>query len=128
MEVLIVLGVLGILLALSAPALTGYIQRLRFQEGVRAFSENLLRARDTATSRSLTVRVSASGSQLTWYDEEGNSVLGSTTLPNNTRLAAEHDSVLISGRGLPLGQTAFSLTDGTRTASVWLLPTGAILR
>src|SRR5690554_8074375 len=67
-EILIVLGILGILLALAAPSLGGYIQRLRFNESARTFSEALLQARDTATRNSMGVRVVAASDAITWFD------------------------------------------------------------
>lgn len=126
-EMLIVLGVLGIMFAFAAPSLNGYLQQLRFREGVRTFSEHLLQARDTASKDSLTVRVHASGAELTWYDADSDALLGRTELPNNTALESSV-TVLLSGRGLPLQQARFDLSDGHRSSSVWLLPTGAILR
>ena len=126
-EILIVLGILGILLALAAPNLSGYIQRLRFQESVRTFSESLLQARDTATRSSIGVRVVASNDSITWFDHDANVQLGRATLPNGVTLV-EAATVQLSGRGLPLAQAEFQLSNDRHSGSVWLLPTGAILR
>ncbi len=124
-EVLIVIGILGILIAIAAPNLTGYIQQLRFNEGVRTFSESLLQARDSATRSSLTVRFVATGDTVRWFD--GDVQLGSARLPNGTAVEGT-TTVELSGRGLPMGQTQFQLSDANHTGNVWLLPTGAILR
>lgn len=126
-EILIVIGILGILLAIAAPNLTGYVQQLRFNEGVRTFSESLLQARDSATRGSLAVRFVADGDAVRWFDEVSDVQLGSASLPNGT-VVESTTTVSLSGRGLPIGQTEFRLSDANHTGSVWLLPTGAILR
>ena len=126
-EMLIIIGILGILLAIAAPNLTGYVQQLRFNEGVRTFSESLLQARDSATRSSIGVRFVASGDTVRWYDEVSAVQLGSALLPNGTVVEAP-TTVELSGRGLPIGQTEFQLSDANHSGSVWLLPTGAILR
>ncbi len=128
-EILLILAVLGILLAIAAPNLNAYLQHLRFQEGVRTLSENVLSARDTATSQSIAVRIQAAGDQLTWRDAATGTQLGRITLPHGVTVV-NSVSVDLSGRGLPPGQTIFAMasSDGSRTSDVYLLPTGAILR
>lgn len=126
-EILLILAILGILMALAFPGLSAYIQQLRFQEGVRTFSESLLRARDTATNTSAAVRFEANGGTITWVDVVAGNTLGSASLPNGVTVAS-NVQVVLSGRGLPPGQVQFPLTNGTLETTVWLLPTGAILR
>lgn len=126
-EVLIILAILGILLALAAPNLLGYVQRLRFQEGLRTFSESVVQARDTATRGSLAVRLEADGEQVSWFDDAAGLRLGQVRLPHGTELVTPV-TVLISGRGLPLNQVEFDLADDRHSGTVWLLPTGAVLR
>ncbi len=126
-EILIVLGILGILLALAAPSLGGYIQRLRFNESARTFSEALLQARDTATRNSMAVRVVAADGAITWFDQAEGSQLGRAALPNEVQVE-ESVTVNFSGRGLPLAQAEFRLANNRHSGSIWLLPTGAILR
>lgn len=126
-EILIVLGILAVLLAIAAPNLMGYVQRLRFQEGVRTFSESVLQARDTATRGSLAVRLEAGGGSVSWFDHAAGVQLGQVSLPHGTEVA-ESVTVVLSGRGLPLAQAEFELRDERHDARVWLLPTGAILR
>src|SRR5690554_5970194 len=116
-EILIVLGILGILLALAAPNLTSYVQRLRFNESIRTFSESLLRARDTATRGSMAVEVVASGDSLTWTDVSAGSQLGTTTLPNGATLDSTV-TVEFSGRGLPQNQAEFIISDSNHSSSV----------
>ena len=126
-EVLIVLGILGILLALAAPSLTNYVQRLRFNESVRTFSESLLRARDTATRSSVAVEVVAAGGTVTWSNAATGAQLGRSEIPNGATLDSD-TTIEFSGRGLPVRQVEFVLSDANHSGSVWLLPTGAILR
>ena len=126
-EMLLVLGVLAILLAIAAPMLNGYVQRLRFNEGARTFSEALLRARDTATRNSVAVRLEAQDDTVRWLDNVSGAELGSSNLPNGVTLETD-GTVVMSGRGLPIAQAEFQLSDNNHSGSVWLLPTGAILR
>lgn len=126
-EVLIVIGILAVLLAIAAPMLGGYIQRLRFNEGARTFSEAVLRARDTATRNSIAVRLEAAADTVSWFDQVSGAALGSVSLPNGVAVT-DSVTVFMSGRGLPLNQAEFQLADSNHSGSVWLLPTGAILR
>ena len=120
------IGILGILLALAGPNLTGYVQRLRFNESTRTFSEALLQARDTATRGSIGVTFEAEGGSAEWVDEAGNR-LGGVSLPHEVELETPV-TVRFSGRGLPLAQAQFGLSNSRFDSDVWLLPTGAILR
>ncbi len=126
-EILLVLAVLGILLGLAAPSLNAYITQLRFNEAARTLSEAVLRARDTASSTSIGVRIEADGDTVRWVDDVSNAELGRISLPNNVTLDARRTAVL-SGRGLPQGQVEFPLSSAGVSGSVFLLPTGAILR
>lgn len=127
-EVVIVLAVIGVLFAVAAPQLNRFIQASRFDQGVKVFQQGLTTARDAASTQSKPVRFEASGGSVTWTDATANVQMGSSTLPFGTTVAAGAPTVLFSGRGLPEVQAVFGLQRGGLTATVYLLPTGAIIR
>lgn len=127
LEILLVLSVLGIILAVSTPALSTYLRRVRFEQDVRTVNEALVLARDTASSSGTFVRVQATGSKISWYDDVDDAKLGERPLANGTAFVGTNN-VIITGRGLPVQQTKFELSRGALSRNVFLLPTGAIVR
>ncbi len=127
-EILLILAILGILFALAYPALNRFVQTSRFQQSVRVFEEGLVSARDIATRQSTPVRLVADGDTVAWFDATSGALMSSRSLPFGTRHEGSAAEVLFSGRGLPITQARFDLRRNDDAASVFLLPTGAIVR
>lgn len=127
-EVLLVLAIIGILLGVGMPSFQRYIQTARFQQSVRVFVDALIIARDTATRESTPVSVEAAGSVVRWYYVGDSTPISTSSIPFGTTLLGGPVEVLISGRGMPQTQVTFSLVSGDYSSSVFLLPTGAVLR
>lgn len=127
-EILLVLAVLGILMAIAFPSLNRYVQSSRFQQGVKVFEDALVTARDTATRTSSPIDFEVDGQNVTWSDVASSEQLSSSELPFGISIEGGARSFEISGRGMPQVQERFDLSNETFSASVYLLPTGAVLR
>jgi prepilin-type N-terminal cleavage/methylation domain-containing protein len=131
-EVLIVVAVMGILLAMSALGLQGYMRQLRLNEAAVTVDKTLKRVQDIAVTQSRRIRLSTntSGTELVWELQtaaNGWATGGSQVLPNDATVAITGGPVTMTGRGLPLFQRQFVVTRETKTRNLTLLTSGLVI-
>ena len=125
LELLVVLAVLAVLLGIGGVYLSSFIAQARLNESAEDLGATLRRVSDVAITKSEEITLSVNETTLTWQDGAG-AVLGSRTLPNEAT-AAPTDTVVFSGRGLPVTQHTFTVSQANGSKTVYLLPTGAVI-
>lgn len=130
LELLVVLAILGILLAMAAPGLLGYINTIRANEAAAALASGLRRAGGAALSRSVAVTVSVTdgGNAIAW---KAAADAGAVTQPLPYGAAVTSvtpaGAITFSGRGLPTEQYAVQLRTRTVSRTVVVLVTGKVV-
>lgn len=135
LELLVVLGMIGILLGIGTFLLFRYLERVRLNESVREVSETLSRIADDALRHNVRVvldetTLAISRDTLRWSadgDELGREVLpeGTSVKLVNRPSVPELD---FSSRGLPYRQLTFNVQRGRLSRDVVLLATGMVVR
>lgn len=129
MELLIILGILAILLAISAPSLFRFLQNTRANEAASTAAAGLRQAVGNALTRSeeVTVSLADSNTALAWSNA-GGTLKQKTVLPHAGVFTTIQPSstITINGRGLPTEQYTLTLKTADVTRTVILMVTGKV--
>jgi len=130
-EMLVALAVLGVLLAVGAVGLLGYLETTRLNEARQevATALRLVGNRALSESQPYTVSVhSGTPARISWAREGSTNELGSVTVPHNVQVFVNPNGPMrYVGRGFPVRQYELTLTRGSRSATVVVLTTGKVV-
>lgn len=129
-QMLVVLSIIGILLAISAPSLGGFINNSRANETAATLAAGLRVAGGQSLSRSegITVSVTDGGNSITWKNTAA-TFTEKRVLPYNATITGVTPAgdIVFTGRGLPLQQYTLALKQGNLNRTVVLLVTGKVV-
>ncbi|MBA4159248.1 MAG: GspH/FimT family pseudopilin [Gemmatimonadetes bacterium] len=139
-ELTITLLIFGILVALAAPAMSGYISQTRVDQAMNGLTSDLAYARMVAVRRSQPVTVTVSATQYTI--DVANPPSTTPLRVKNVNVNSEYPGLTLSpaltitfdSRGLvrsgvdPANGTPVTATRSTQQASLTILPTGRTYR
>ena len=130
-EMLVALAVLGVLLAVGAVVLLGYLETTRLNQARQevATALRLVGNRALSESQPYTVRVrSGTPARISWARAGSTGELGSITVPHNVRVSVSPNGpIQYVGRGFPVRQYVLTLERGSRSATVVVLTTGKVV-
>lgn len=129
LEMLVVMAILGILLAIGAPNLLGFINNSRANAAAADLAAVLRQAGGRALSLSerITVSLTDSNTAVTWKNVAGTQS-GKRILPYNAAVTSvTPGNIAFSGRGLPVEQYRLTLKTGNATRTVVVLVTGKVV-
>jgi len=130
-EMLVALAVLGVLLAVGAVGLLGYLETTRLNQARQevAAALRLVGNRALSESQPYTVGVhSGPPARISWARAGSTGELGSVTVPHNVRVSVDPDGPMqYVGRGFPVQQYVLTLERGSRSATVVVLTTGKVV-
>lgn len=130
LEMLVVLAILGILLALAAPGLLGYINNVRANEAAATLAAGLRQAGGAALARSETITVSVTdGAHTISWKGATDAAAITQPLPHNAAVTGvtPAGTITFSGRGLPTEQYTVQLKARDVTRTVVVLVTGKVV-
>ena len=129
-EILVVLGILGILLGIGFVSLIGFMNRTRAGEAAAELASGLRAAgsRALTTSEGVTVNFIDAGRTLS-ATNAANTKEDRRTLPNDAVVTATMPGgpIVFSGRGLPVQQYSVTLSAARQQRTVVLLVTGKVV-
>jgi prepilin-type N-terminal cleavage/methylation domain-containing protein len=125
MELLLVIAIVGVLAGLGTSSFQRYVRSLRVQESTQKVAHFVQQARNRALKQSEAYLLHVSGSELKLYDTSG-TLVKEVTLPNGATVAPA-GTLLLTGRGLPVQQQAFTVHVQGRSKRVVVLPTGKVV-
>ena len=130
-EMLVALAILGVLLAVGAVGLLGYLETTRLNQARQevAAALRLVGNRALSESQPYTVRVrSGTPARISWARAGSTGELGSITVPHNVRVSVSPNGpIQYVGRGFPVRQYVLTLERGSRSATVVVLTTGKVV-
>ena len=130
-EMLVALAILGVLLAVGAVGLLGYLETTRLNQARQEVATALRLVGNKALSESqpYTVRVrSGTPARISWARAGSTGELGSITVPHNVRVSVSPNGpIQYVGRGFPVRQYVLTLERGSRSATVVVLTTGKVV-
>jgi|YNPMSStandDraft_1061717.scaffolds.fasta_scaffold18989_3 type IV fimbrial biogenesis protein FimT len=130
-EMLVALAILGVLLAVGAVGLLGYLETTRLNQARQevATALRLVGNRALSESQPYTVRVrSGTPARISWARAGSTGELGSITVPHNVRVSVSPNGpIQYVGRGFPVRQYVLTLERGSRSATVVVLTTGKVV-
>ena len=134
MEMLVALAILGVLLAVGAVGLLGYLETARLNQARQevATALRLVGNRALSESQPYTVRVHSgtpgTPARISWARAGSTGELGSVTVPHNVRVSVNPNRPMqYVGRGFPVEQYVLTLERGSRSATVVVLTTGKVV-
>lgn len=123
-EMMIVISVIGILVAVTVPAFSGYIRRTRIEGSRNQLVTDIYFARSTAIAQRKTIAIQFTDSQYQIVDTTDGSVQRTTTAPEGVTFAATADPNFYAW-GLA-DAADITIAGSSLSQIVNLLPTGSV--
>ena len=123
-EIMVTIGLFGLLMAISVPSLWGYMRANRLDTQVDMIGSDLAYARSIAVARGRIIRVTATSTGYTVTDAASGDVVKQRQFDGEVRLSA--DAVLDFFPWGAADSDVLVLTNGSDTRDVTVLPTGIV--
>ncbi len=124
LELVVAVGILGILLAIAVPGVAGYLRSARLQGSAQTLASDLHYARSLATSQRSTFAVAFAADSYSVVRVSPPTTVLTRRLPDGVAVAAP-DTTSFFPWGLTQAAT-FTLSDAGRSSTVNLLATGSV--